>query len=84
MSHDGKLQLADFGIAIDTRDELPVGRVGTLDYMVRSTSSGASVHGGFGSACGFGAWELHVSICRCERITACREGAWERSSTTTW
>ena len=39
MTGDGKIQLADFGIAIDTREELPIGRVGTLDYMVRRSAA---------------------------------------------
>ena len=34
VSSDGLIKLADFGLAIDTRKERPVTRLGTLDYMV--------------------------------------------------
>ena len=30
---DGTCKLADFGLAIDTRCDVPVSRVGTLEYM---------------------------------------------------
>ena len=33
LASDGSVKLADFGLAIDTRKEQPVSRVGTLDYM---------------------------------------------------
>ena len=34
MSPQGLIKLADFGHAIDTREERPVTRLGTLNYMV--------------------------------------------------
>jgi len=33
LSAQGELKVADFGLAIDTRKEQPMSRVGTLDYM---------------------------------------------------
>jgi len=33
LAADGALKLGDFGLAIDSRQERPVTRVGTLDYM---------------------------------------------------
>ena len=35
MDSDGLCRLTDFGLAIDTREERPASRVGTLDYLVR-------------------------------------------------
>jgi serine/threonine protein kinase len=32
---DGTIRLCDFGLAVSTRQERPVTRLGTLDYMVR-------------------------------------------------
>ena len=37
MSPEGRIKLADFGHAIDTREERPVTRLGTLDYMVSAS-----------------------------------------------
>jgi serine/threonine protein kinase len=41
---DGTLKLADFGLAVDRREERPITRAGTLDYMVRAFAC-VCVHG---------------------------------------
>ena len=35
LTPEGVVKLADFGLAIDLREEMAVTRAGTLDYMVR-------------------------------------------------
>ena len=40
MTGAGIVKLTDFGLAIDTNEELPVTRAGTLDYMVRGREWG--------------------------------------------
>ena len=39
MAADGSVRLADFGLAIDTSQETPKARVGTLDYFAPEAST---------------------------------------------
>ena len=50
LTSTGGIKLADFGLAIDTNEERPVTRAGTLDYMV-GKGRGA---GGVGMGCTLG------------------------------